>query len=515
MNKFTSKVAAALFFLMMLAANANAQFVISKVFYAGTKTIADGKNYTNFPEYIELHNNTATDANIGGTYICLVESETSTGAYLAKDRETGYEVKLKQVFQIPDEEYMVPAYSSVIVAANPIDHTAAINGQNLSKAEFAFPGKTADVAGVKYLDLKYSYAATVGFFNIVNGGDASILIVKKSNGSKLPLTDESAWVFANGKDKGNKYVPFNAYYAMDAVEILKAKKNTATDKYEVDATRKRFSDSQDAGFIQVPETESMLRDANVVYRKTALNMGDGKKYLLDTGNSSNDFAVSNTVGTKQYDETESGITETFTVTIPESGFLPFKAEHNFFTEKGVNIGYVSISSGNASFNDKAGNATIATNSAFLLIGQPGEHTVKYTSAPRILASAGADSWIADGDDKYADGVLTITTKNRFPMKFVNEKGNPRFVSDPVDGNNQKLKIDIATEGRFYINHTVGTVSELKWEGIMPEDVPSGIHSAIVNVAANADVFNLQGVKMNSTTLPAGIYVKGGKKFVVK
>lgn len=513
MKNFTSNVAVALFLLMMFTANANAQFVISKVFYAGTKTIADNKNYSNSPEYIELHNNTATDQNIGGTYICLVESETTTGAYLAKDRESGYEVKLKQVFQIPDEEYMVPAYTSVVIAANPIDHTAAINGQDLSKAEFAFPGKTEGVAGIKYLELKYTYASTVKFFNIVNGGDASILIVKKANASKLPLEDESAWVFANGNDKGNKYVPFNAYYAMDAVEILKAKKNV--DKYEIDATRKRFSDAQDAGYVQIPETESMLRDANVVYRKTALNMGDGKKYLLDTGDSSKDFAISNTIGTKQYEEENSGVIGSETITIPESGFLPFNAEKCFFTGKDLYIGYVSISSGKVSCNSKPGNTVIASNSPYLLIGAPGEHTIYYSEAPRSLASAGADAWIADGDTKYTDGVLTMTTKNRFPMKFVNEKGNPRFVSDPVESNKQKLNINIATEGRFYITHTIDTVSELKWEGITPEEV-TGVEDGIVNVstASNA-VYSIQGVKMTGKTLAPGVYVKNGKAFVVK
>ena len=46
---------------------------------------------------------------------------------------------------------------------------------------------------------------------------------------------------------------------------------------------------------------------------------------------------------------------------------------------------------------------------------------------------------------------------------------------------------------------------------------TGVENVEVSVAAvkNAHVYNLQGVRMNAENLPAGIYIKGGKKFVVK
>nr|WP_302348980.1 hypothetical protein [uncultured Prevotella sp.] len=46
---------------------------------------------------------------------------------------------------------------------------------------------------------------------------------------------------------------------------------------------------------------------------------------------------------------------------------------------------------------------------------------------------------------------------------------------------------------------------------------TGVENVEVSVAANKDahVYNLQGVRMNAENLPAGIYIKGGKKFVVK
>lgn len=50
----------------------------------------------------------------------------------------------------------------------------------------------------------------------------------------------------------------------------------------------------------------------------------------------------------------------------------------------------------------------------------------------------------------------------------------------------------------------------------PKDA-TGIESFKANVSATSDnkVYNLQGMRMNSDNLPAGIYIKNGKKFVVK
>ena len=44
---------------------------------------------------------------------------------------------------------------------------------------------------------------------------------------------------------------------------------------------------------------------------------------------------------------------------------------------------------------------------------------------------------------------------------------------------------------------------------------SGITEVTADVVSSDAVYNLQGVRMNGKNLPAGIYVKNGKKFAVK
>ncbi len=43
----------------------------------------------------------------------------------------------------------------------------------------------------------------------------------------------------------------------------------------------------------------------------------------------------------------------------------------------------------------------------------------------------------------------------------------------------------------------------------------GFPLLVMPVSASDAIYNLQGARMNGNNLPAGIYVKNGKKFVVK
>lgn len=499
--------------LLFFVGSVNAQqMIISKVFYAGTTKAGATTNYTGGEEYIELHNNSGNEIDIAGYYIGLIESEAADGAYLAAD-QTNYEVKLKQVFQFPDNKpIMVAPWSNILIAACAIDHSAvAQNGPDLSKADFTFGNMAGDNPDIPALSLVFSFNSGTKAINLTNGGDAGVILIKKSNGKYIYADDQSKWVYANGKTKGSQYLPFNTAYALDCVEILKTKQTDGV--YSVDPARKRLSDTRDKGYV--PADKKMMRDGFVAYRKTAVN-NNGNKMLYDTDNSCVDFLISGTITPKEYDDEESGVTEV-RINIPESGYLPFNADKYFFTPDNVYVSYVSISKGELRFNHYPGRSVIASNSPYILVGSPGEHTIYYTEAQRTLATAGADNWISDTDEKYKDGVLTVTTRNRFPMKFVNEKGNVRFVRDCIGGNNQTLRIDVEKEGRFYINLTTFDENEVSipWGGITPDEV-SGVRAVIpASADFSDDIYNLQGMKVDAEVLSPGIYIRNGKKFIVK
>ena len=63
---------------------------------------------------------------------------------------------------------------------------------------------------------------------------------------------------------------------------------------------KRLYDAIDAGIAHIEAIPGYTGE--VVYRKTARVYSDGRKKLMDTNNSSNDFKVSTTIKPREYDE---------------------------------------------------------------------------------------------------------------------------------------------------------------------------------------------------------------------
>ncbi len=525
MGNFTSKKTVALLAAALLGtASLQAQTVkkpgsgilISKVYYAGTIEKGGTKVYTGGEKYIVLHNNTNTEYDLAGMGIGLIESESSTGAWTAGSITTpSYAVALKQLYKIPDTNpVIIKPWGDLVIATSAINHTdLAEKGADLSKADFEFGGEDNDNADTPNLELLHTYNEKTTKVNLAAGGDAGVMIFSATNLKAIAPGTSSAYTYAQGKTSGSKYLVISGYKSMDAVEILRNKKQN--DTYQADASRKRINNTQDAGYVLT--SEAMYKDGFVAYRKTALNH-DGNYFLYDTNNSTTDFTVSNTIQPTEYNTVADGTTEV-KVTIPESGYLPFNAEKAFFGGKDISVAWVSSSATSTNFNSVVGDSMVCNASPFILVGTPGEHTIYYTEATRNLTSAGANNWISEDEKNYENGVYTVTTRNRYPMKFVNEKGNVRFVADFNDGKNQTLNIDVEKEGRFYIRLAQATTNgqEIKWVGVTPEEVvATGIEEAkAVTKKTNNAVYNLQGVKVNADKLVKGIYIQNGKKFVVK
>lgn len=103
------------------------------------------------------------------------------------------------------------------------------------------------------------------------------------------------------------------------------------------------------------------------------------------------------------------------------------------------------------------------------------------------------------------------------MKLVNEKDNVRFVRDMVDDNPKSMKIDLEREGRFfiYLNYLNEKETCIAWGGVTPDEVITGIHTPTTGTTARKGTYTLQGVKVEGTQLPAGIYIRDGKKVVIR
>lgn len=272
----------------------NRDIVIGKVFYAGSK---DNNNRTYLAgKYIELYNQSDKAIDISGLYIGMTEAE-STPAYTLDNLRTEYDGKmilLKQIYRIPaDQPRMVEPGGTVLICNSAIDHTTNdAMEHDLRDADYEakdVTGKYQNNPDVPALEMIYQIYNGTSIINILQSGPTGVVIFR---------TDEDVqnWqkVYAYGKTSGNQWVLCPTRYVIDGMEALR----NAPSGFDVKT--KRLFESIDAGYTYINATAGW--NGETVYRKTLKVEADGRKILVDTNNSSNDFKVSQTIQPRQYDE---------------------------------------------------------------------------------------------------------------------------------------------------------------------------------------------------------------------
>ena len=273
--------------------------VISKIYSSGSKYNGN-KNYM-AGRYIELYNQSDKTVDIAGMYIGLLESTANSNRLytieqLKQDPAiNGQKVAVKQVFRIPtDKEYLVEGGKSIVITNSAIDHSSV----NQFEADLS----TADFEVVDYMDnlehndnvVKLSrefYAiSSLKGMNLMQGGPCGIIIFDTDE-------DINTWAttYGFGKTSGSMvYLLVPNSTIKDGVDFVK---NTSTGP---NLSTKRLYDEIDAGCTHIDALSGYTGE--VVYRKTARKTSDGRKVLMDTNNSSNDFKVSTTIKPREYDE---------------------------------------------------------------------------------------------------------------------------------------------------------------------------------------------------------------------
>ena len=273
--------------------------VISKIYSSGSKYNGN-KNYM-AGRYIELFNQSDQTANIAGMYIGLLESSNPqpyTLDNLKNDPSiNGTMVVVKQVYRIPtDKEYLVEGGKSIVITNSAVDHTLTAQNQfeaDLSGADFEVVDLNDKLEHndnvVKMLREYYAFSSLKGM-NLMQGGPCGIILFETDE-------DINTWptTYGYGKTSGTwVYLLVPNSTIKDGVDFVK---NTSTGP---NLSTKRLYDEIDAGCTHIEAINGYTGE--VVYRKTARVYPDGRKKLMDTNNSSNDFKVSTTIKPREYDE---------------------------------------------------------------------------------------------------------------------------------------------------------------------------------------------------------------------
>ena len=266
--------------------------IISKI-YSSTSKISGGSY--RIGTYIEIYNNSDEAVDAAGLYIGLLESE-STIAYQQYPEDqaiTPDSIYLKQLFRIPaSSPVMVAPGSSLLIVNSATDHSSQNEYErDLRGADFEAKDETGKVPNnpaVPALELIYTAYKSVSNMNLQAGGPCAIVNFRTAE-------DVSQWptVYAYGKTKGNMFLRMHIMHVLDGIDFIKFKAQTGPD-----INTKRLPTSLDAAYTNVSTASGNIGER--LFRKTLSVTPEGRKILMDTNNSLNDFICNDNINPREY-----------------------------------------------------------------------------------------------------------------------------------------------------------------------------------------------------------------------
>ena len=266
--------------------------IISKI-YSSTSKI-DGGSYR-IGTYIELYNNSDEAVDAAGLYIGLLESESTIAyqQYPADKAVTPDSIYLKQLFRIPaNSPVMVAPGSSLLIVNSATDHSSQNQFErDLRGADFEAKDETGKVPNnpnVPALELVYTTFKSISNMNLLAGGPCSVVNFRTAE-------DVAKWptVYAYGKTKGNMFLRMHIRHVLDGVDFIKYKAQTGPD-----INAKRLPVSLDAGYANVNTASGAIGER--LFRQTLAVTAEGRKILMDTNNSLNDFICNDNINPREY-----------------------------------------------------------------------------------------------------------------------------------------------------------------------------------------------------------------------
>ena len=267
-------------------------FVLEEIFFTSTLT-PEGKQYYGTPDqYVKITNN--SDETLYADGLALLESDFTTVQkwdYTPDIMNEAFAAHAIYVVPGNGTRHPVKPGESLIIADNAMNHTTVnANSIDLSKADFEWYDVSSnpkiqdiDNPEVPNLDKYYCYTRTI--WGIHSGGNRSIAIAKMPVSKDEYLRTQKydyTYIF-----KFNDYVKemSGSAYKVPNVWILDAVNLSQKKEFAWILT----SPELDAGWTYCSETYSDKTRYGLAVRRKVTREANGRKYLKDTNNSTDDF----------------------------------------------------------------------------------------------------------------------------------------------------------------------------------------------------------------------------------
>ena len=257
-------------------------WVIKEFYYSGAPN-----SYYFYDSYIEIYNNSTETMYADGLLFGSTKSVTASASSFYGFVTQGYQdAFLSYVFRIPGSgnEYPVEAGQSIVIAIDAIDHKTDPNGNanspvNLGKGIADFEvyyyvnPKAPDTDNPDVPNVEIIYASSTSLFDYLPGVMGSGLVIFKSDKS-----EELERMTEPNTTSSLQYVRVPRENVIDALD--------AAAKTSMPLETKRLPTVLDAGINSVGKSYS-----GTSLRRKIKQEINGRKVLLDTNNSSNDFEI--------------------------------------------------------------------------------------------------------------------------------------------------------------------------------------------------------------------------------
>lgn len=265
----------------------NSSFVISEIFFSGTKT-PEGKQYQGGDQYFEIYNNSSDTLYADG--LCIAESELNTASsmneYTPDIRPDATPVS--SVYRIPGTgtDYPVKPGEAIIVCDVAIDHSAEnANSFDLSIANFEwFDGADIDVDVPEVPNMEKMISTFASVWGLNNRGFTSYVLFKMDDMTPEKFNEEYAYHYQYTFVWGDfvQVMDFDAWQVPNEL-IIDAVECSTPSGYEW----KALDPSLDLTWTYAGDADD-ARYGKCVKRKVSHKEGD-RVVLLDTNNSAFDF----------------------------------------------------------------------------------------------------------------------------------------------------------------------------------------------------------------------------------
>ncbi|MDR2511485.1 MAG: DUF4876 domain-containing protein [Bacteroidales bacterium] len=243
--------------------------IIREVYYAGSKNINTGENYSR-DQYIEIYNNSEYIQYLDSLFIgCMYPYNSNSGNHPFAGYDTTPIADAHWMFPGNGSDYPLLPGESAVIAECAIEHSVSDMHMHLENSHFAFyhpdlntsmdASVTALTRTLKFQSNRYAISVS----------SPAIVIYRVPNVAEYYAHPEIWYRYYPGMTSGRQDWCIPQSWILDGVECFKyGENNTKRLRNYIDASYQQLTSGQNLGLALTRKIEAVMPDGRIIYQDT-------------------------------------------------------------------------------------------------------------------------------------------------------------------------------------------------------------------------------------------------------